>query len=90
MKLDFTFFDRDHDGKYDYDWECDCTAVPRIGDEVMLPGLEGGGPLCNHEDYKEATLSASAAIVDNIAWNLESDDSDDGVEVWIYCYILWE
>lgn len=80
--LTVTFYFRDKKfSANEYGWTCELPSIPRIGDEISLPDLEGGGPLY----HKDTLWAASNAIVEDVTWFL-----DDCVEVVVYCDLLWE
>ena len=86
MRVDFAFFDRRF-RKHGYQWNgAECGGVPRAGDEIVLPGLEGGGPL----RHKSAKWRAISSVVESVTWWLadaKNGPVDDSVTV--YCRILW-
>lgn len=80
LTVTFHFFDKKFSAN-EYGWTCELPSIPRIGDEISLPDLEGGGPLY----HKDTLWAASNAIVEDVTWFL-----DDCVEVVVYCDLLWE
>lgn len=65
----------------EYEWTCKLPSIPRIGDEISLPDLEGGGPLY----HKDTLWAASNAVVKDVTWFL-----DDDLEVAVYCVLRLE
>ncbi len=83
LTVTFHFFDKKFSAN-EYGYTCKLPSIPRIGEEISLPDLEGGGPLY----HKDTLWAASNAVVEDVTWFL--DDGDDGVEVAVYCEMLWE
>lgn len=78
----FDFFDRRFDFRNDYGFEVDLAFVPRRGDEVRLPGIEGGGPLRD----LQSGATAEYGLVESVIWDV---DQEDGPSVHVMCKIEW-
>jgi len=80
ITVSFTFFDRKFGDQHTCLWECEMRHIPRIGDEVLIPGD------CL---YHDTDWMATNAKVDDVTWSLADDDTSSD-HVMIYCEIMWD